>query len=197
MLQAKVLKYHVLGQKLFSKDVKSGAVDTLDAGSMLTVTADSSGVSLRDGGVNTARVTQADVLASNGVVHVIDAVLVPAALVETVRQMIDPAPKYTRSPAFPQAPVTAAPLKNSDANTQNAPATLTPVTTKVPVARTMAPAVRTVAPTPAPESPVKSTVQAGSLRQPTPPVAASASVPGVDILAAVVLLSATTLLTCS
>merc|ERR1712078_270016 len=56
---AKVLKYHVLGQKVLSKDVKSGTIETLDTGSMLYVTADSSGVSLRDGGVNTARVTQA------------------------------------------------------------------------------------------------------------------------------------------
>ena len=48
-------------------------MDTLDAGS----------ISLRDGGVNTARATQVDVLASNGVVHVIDTVLVPAALAQT------------------------------------------------------------------------------------------------------------------
>jgi len=87
---AKVLKYHVLGQQVLSKDIKPGTVDTLDTGSKLTL-ATSPAVTVEDGGINTAKVTQADVMASNGVVHVIDAVMVPKALVETVAKMIAPA----------------------------------------------------------------------------------------------------------
>ena len=94
-----MLKYHVLGTKVLSKDVRSGAVSTLE-GSMLYLNVDGSGVTVRDGGVNTARVTQADVLASNGVVHVIDAVLVPEALVSTVKGMLARAPVPAPAPAL-------------------------------------------------------------------------------------------------
>lgn len=93
-----MLKYHVLGTKVLSKDVRSGPVGTLDTGSVLYLTADGSGVMVRDGGVNTARVTQADVPASNGVVHVIDAVLVPDALVGAVKAFLLPAPMAASAP---------------------------------------------------------------------------------------------------
>ena len=76
--QANVLKFHVLGNKVLRQDMRNGTVSTLDAGSRLFLTVDDSGVRVRDGGVNTARVTQADMLASNGILHEIDEVLVPA-----------------------------------------------------------------------------------------------------------------------
>ena len=34
---SQVLKYHVLGQQVLSKDIKPGTVDTLDTGSKLTL----------------------------------------------------------------------------------------------------------------------------------------------------------------
>ena len=54
-----------------TRDVKSGEVMTLQ-GSSLTAAVSSSEVR-----VNGARVTQADLVATNGIVHGIDAVLLP------------------------------------------------------------------------------------------------------------------------
>ena len=69
----KILTYHVVAAKVMAADVKAGDVATLE-GSTFAVTT--------EGGVkvNTANVTATDVPASNGVIHVIDAVLVPASI---------------------------------------------------------------------------------------------------------------------
>ncbi len=67
-----VLLYHVVkGEVLAKQVVKLHSVKTLN-GAKLTI-------HVRKGSVfvNQARVTQADVLASNGVIHVINAVLIP------------------------------------------------------------------------------------------------------------------------
>ena len=65
-----VLTYHVVPGALMSKDVKAGMVKTVQ-GSNLNVTT--------DGGVmvNNAKVTGADIIADNGVIHVIDTVVMP------------------------------------------------------------------------------------------------------------------------
>ncbi|MCU0300514.1 MAG: fasciclin domain-containing protein [Candidatus Nanopelagicales bacterium] len=65
-----ILTYHVLGDEVMAADVTAGDVETLE-GSTITITT--------EGGVkvNDANVTATDVDASNGVIHVIDAVLVP------------------------------------------------------------------------------------------------------------------------
>jgi uncharacterized surface protein with fasciclin (FAS1) repeats len=68
---AKILTYHVVPGKVMSSDVKTGAVSTVQ-GQPLNVVADSRGVK-----VNDAKVVKADVLASNGVIHVIDTVVLP------------------------------------------------------------------------------------------------------------------------
>ncbi len=67
----KILTYHVVASKVMAADVTAGPVPTVE-GSELTITT--------DGGVkvDNANVTATDVEASNGVIHVIDAVLVPA-----------------------------------------------------------------------------------------------------------------------
>lgn len=67
----KVLTYHVVSGKVESMDIKPGDVPTVEGQSVTLAT---------DGGVtvNGANVVQADVPASNGVVHVIDQVLVPS-----------------------------------------------------------------------------------------------------------------------
>jgi uncharacterized surface protein with fasciclin (FAS1) repeats len=65
-----VLTYHVVAGKVLSKDIKPGMVKTLQ-GSELTI-ATTGGVT-----VDAAKVTTADVLADNGVIHVIDTVLIP------------------------------------------------------------------------------------------------------------------------
>ena len=66
----KVLTYHVVPGKVMAKDVKAGKVKTVQ-GSELTV-ATSGGVT-----VDGAKVTATDVAASNGVIHVIDSVIMP------------------------------------------------------------------------------------------------------------------------
>lgn len=66
-----VLSYHVITGHVLAKDVKSGEVMTVQ-GSPLTAVVSSSGVK-----VNGAHVKQADIAATNGVIHVIDAVIMP------------------------------------------------------------------------------------------------------------------------
>lgn len=66
-----VLKYHVVKGHLMARDLKSGEVSTLQ-GTPLTAA-----VSASDVRVNGARVTKADMVATNGVVHAIDAVILP------------------------------------------------------------------------------------------------------------------------
>ena len=65
-----VLTYHVVSGKVMAKDVKAGDVATVN-GKTIKVTTDG-GVS-----VNTSKVTATDIKASNGVIHVIDTVLMP------------------------------------------------------------------------------------------------------------------------
>jgi transforming growth factor-beta-induced protein len=79
----KVLTYHVVAGNVLSTDLTSGDVPTLN-GENVTIDL-SNGVM-----VNDATVTGADVLATNGVIHVINKVLVPSNLVlpEPVDQKI-------------------------------------------------------------------------------------------------------------
>merc|ERR1712137_846499 len=81
-----LLKYHVAAGDVKSGMLKDGQkVPTLE-GSELTV-------SIKDGVVHlngVAEVVLADVVASNGVVHVIDAVLVPPGLEALVASLADP-----------------------------------------------------------------------------------------------------------
>jgi uncharacterized surface protein with fasciclin (FAS1) repeats len=65
-----VLTFHVVPGKVMAADVKAGPVTTVQ-GSPLTI-ATTDGVT-----VNGARVTATDITASNGVIHVIDRVVLP------------------------------------------------------------------------------------------------------------------------
>lgn len=67
-----ILTYHVVGSELFAADVIAATTLTALNGGSLTVTVDGSSVMIDD-----ATVTMTDIEASNGVVHVIDAVLIP------------------------------------------------------------------------------------------------------------------------
>ena len=69
-----VLSYHVIAGHVLAQDVKSGDVMTVQ-GTPLTVVVSSSEVQ-----VNGAHVRQRDITASNGVIHVIDAVIMPRNL---------------------------------------------------------------------------------------------------------------------
>lgn len=67
----KVLTYHVVSGEIVAADVKTGQVKTVE-GQFLNVSTSSMGVK-----VNNANVIKTDVMASNGVIHVIDTVVLP------------------------------------------------------------------------------------------------------------------------
>jgi uncharacterized surface protein with fasciclin (FAS1) repeats len=66
----KILTYHVVSGKVMAKDVKAGKVKTVE-GSKMTIST--------EGGVmvDKAKVTATDITAKNGVIHVIDSVIMP------------------------------------------------------------------------------------------------------------------------
>ncbi|WP_375472710.1 fasciclin domain-containing protein [uncultured Nostoc sp.] len=68
----KILTYHVVTGKLLSTDLKSGEVKSLEGGTINVKVDPATGVT-----VNDAKVTQADITGSNGVIHAIDQVILP------------------------------------------------------------------------------------------------------------------------
>jgi uncharacterized surface protein with fasciclin (FAS1) repeats len=68
---SKILSYHVVPGKTLVTEIKPGKTKTMQ-GDLLTLTSDNGKVT-----VNGANVTQSDVNADNGVIHEIDAVLIP------------------------------------------------------------------------------------------------------------------------
>lgn len=67
-----ILTYHVVSGKVMSTDLKDGMKAKTVQGAEVTIGVTKNGVT-----VNDAKVITADVVASNGVVHVIDKVLLP------------------------------------------------------------------------------------------------------------------------
>ncbi|MDJ0893035.1 MAG: fasciclin domain-containing protein [Gammaproteobacteria bacterium] len=67
-----VLTYHVAPGKLPARDVVNRKAVKTVQGQSLTVRADDTGVRIDD-----AKVTKTDIIASNGVIHVIDTVVIP------------------------------------------------------------------------------------------------------------------------
>ena len=65
-----VLTYHVVAGKVMAADVKAGKVKTVQGSELSVATA--AGVM-----VDNAKVTATDIVADNGVIHVIDSVLLP------------------------------------------------------------------------------------------------------------------------
>ena len=78
-----ILLYHVVGAAALSSDLSNGqSIATLN-GAEVTVTINESGIFIND-----AQVIVADIVADNGVVHVIDAVLLPPTPTNTVVDVI-------------------------------------------------------------------------------------------------------------
>ena len=82
---ANILLYHVVGgeEALYSNDVAAAladadamgvTLDTLLDGATVTITADEDGIYIND-----AQIIMTDIMAANGVIHVIDAVILPPA----------------------------------------------------------------------------------------------------------------------
>ena len=71
---AAILTYHVVPGKILSADVKTGRVETLEGGQL--------SVSMKKGAlmVDQSKIVATDITATNGVIHVIDAVMMPEQL---------------------------------------------------------------------------------------------------------------------
>jgi len=76
-----ILLYHVVDERIYSEDLAEGEVGTLlpvgDESAAITVVADGDGFILADESPDTAGFVTVDVDGSNGVVHIIDKVLLP------------------------------------------------------------------------------------------------------------------------
>jgi uncharacterized surface protein with fasciclin (FAS1) repeats len=68
-----ILTYHVVGGKVMAKDAKPGKVKTVE-GSEAEIMAHGNGLM-----IGAANIVKTDIVASNGVIHVIDAVILPPA----------------------------------------------------------------------------------------------------------------------
>ena len=71
----KILTYHVVSGDIYSKNLKNGQTAKTVEGEDIKVSVAKSGVK-----INSANVVGADVKAKNGVVHVIDAVILPPSM---------------------------------------------------------------------------------------------------------------------
>jgi uncharacterized surface protein with fasciclin (FAS1) repeats len=67
----KILTYHVVPGAVMSTDLKAGEITTVEGSKVMIELGDSVKV-------NDAKVVQADIKASNGVIHVIDQVIIPS-----------------------------------------------------------------------------------------------------------------------
>ncbi|PLX15032.1 MAG: hypothetical protein C0597_09330 [Marinilabiliales bacterium] len=113
----RLLKYHVISSAaLMSTDLSDGqmAATLLSANDEIEVSIDGSSVM-----INNATVTTANVEASNGVVHIVDAVLVPALELSIVNTIVEPAYFNEDFSILTEAVVTAGLLEtliNTEAN---------------------------------------------------------------------------------
>lgn len=70
---AAVLKYHVVAGKVMAADVKAGKVKTLNGAEATLAIADGKVT------IDKATIVKTDIVGTNGVIHVIDSVILPAA----------------------------------------------------------------------------------------------------------------------
>jgi uncharacterized surface protein with fasciclin (FAS1) repeats len=87
-LLATILTYHVVpGAAVASTDLADGQTITTLEGSTLTAST-AGGVSFTDAAGEAATVTNADVVTSNGIVHIIDKVLIPQAALDALEDVL-------------------------------------------------------------------------------------------------------------
>ena len=91
---ADILKYHVVAGKALSTDLSDGDFITTLNGDSLKVTIDGGNVYIND-----AMVTAADIMADNGVVHVINKVLIPDQTTTSVTNLNESEIKLYPNPA--------------------------------------------------------------------------------------------------
>ena len=73
---AGILTYHVVAGSVYAKDVTAGDVATVN-GAKFKVSMSNGSVVITDAKGNEAKVVKTDIPAANGVIHVIDSVLLP------------------------------------------------------------------------------------------------------------------------
>jgi uncharacterized surface protein with fasciclin (FAS1) repeats len=73
-----VLTYHVLPARVLKAEVKPGLPNATVQGDIFKVDAQTAGLVITDGRNRTSNITGTDILTSNGVIHVIDTVILPA-----------------------------------------------------------------------------------------------------------------------
>jgi uncharacterized surface protein with fasciclin (FAS1) repeats len=78
-LLTSVLTYHVLGSKVESTQIPLGTAIKTVQGATLTIAAVGAGLVITDGRARTSNITAANIQATNGVVHLIDKVILPPA----------------------------------------------------------------------------------------------------------------------
>ncbi|WP_067064738.1 fasciclin domain-containing protein [Roseateles chitosanitabidus] len=87
---ASILQYHVLGMRKTAAELSAGGATQatlykFDGSAAVLNLSFSGGVTVQDAALTMARVSTADVMASNGVIHAIDKVLVPPGLLNIVQ----------------------------------------------------------------------------------------------------------------
>ena len=70
---AGILKYHVVAGKVMAADVKAGKVKTLNGAEVTLAVADGKVT------IDKANIVKTDIVGTNGVIHVIDSVILPAS----------------------------------------------------------------------------------------------------------------------
>lgn len=92
VLLTALLQYHVVNGKVYSKDLSTGSVNTALSGQPLDVVVSGGMVTIN----GSAKVIEADVKASNGVIHIIDEVLIPEDFVaQTIVQIAASNPNFS------------------------------------------------------------------------------------------------------
>ena len=87
----KLLAYHVVPGQVTSSQLTSGQVKTIE-GTPVTVKVDNTSKTIT---VNGAKVTQADIPASNGIVHIVDKVILPPNFPASLNTKSTPSPTST------------------------------------------------------------------------------------------------------
>ncbi len=114
-LLASILTYHVVATEAFSGDLSDGQTLTTVNGATLTVSLDG-GVFIQDASDTDAEVTGADVDASNGVVHIINKVLLPQAVIDAINDPVEIPNIVETAIATPALSSLVAALQKADEN---------------------------------------------------------------------------------
>lgn len=72
-----ILLYHVMGARVFSSDLTEGAQPTTAGGGNVTITLSGGAKVKGNGNTSTSNIIATDIVTTNGVIHVIDGVLLP------------------------------------------------------------------------------------------------------------------------